>query len=189
MLSLAADLEATRSRLTEPKPRRQWSDDEILAALRRWAALHAGLAPSRAEWTSNPDWPSAETVNARFLPRAVEAGARREVRTPCDCPPVVLRCGEPLYTEPYVSEARVDMGCPEGFCTGHEEPLHGPDSSRHWAWEGLSGWQFAIELAGLEVRRTAATASERSRFGRNRQMVTGDGLSDRLPGSVKHFDI
>lgn len=53
------------------------------------------------------------------------------------------------------------------------------------------GW---LDRHGIE-RRTrseanrlaAVTKSEMKRFGRNRQMVTGDGHADYLPGTVKHF--
>jgi hypothetical protein len=48
-----------------------------------------------------------------------------------------------------------------------------------------------IRLAGFDPRphgvTLTATRSERDRYARNRQMVTGKGLADNLPGTVKHF--
>jgi hypothetical protein len=58
----------------------------------------------------------------------------------------------------------------------------------HWA--GFSGWEYALHLAGLSQRTggdQAASRSQKQRFGRNRQMVTGNGFSDSAPGAVKHL--
>ena len=100
----------------------------VIDALKRWAASHGGLAPTKRDWSRERDpdrhWPRSESVSERFAIEAEEAG---------------VRCFE-----------------------------------RHnGQWHGTSGWQYALQLAGLEVRTggdSHATAAQT--LGRNRQMVT-----------------
>ncbi len=43
--------------------------------------------------------------------------------------------------------------------------------------------------SNAEAQKMAAvTKGQRRYFGRNRQMVTGDGFADHLPGTVKHYE-
>lgn len=56
-------------------------------------------------------------------------------------------------------------------------------------WTGESDWAYALAAAGLAVRTSGdhqATRSRRHEHGRNRQMVTGRGFDERIPGSIKH---
>jgi hypothetical protein len=50
-------------------------------------------------------------------------------------------------------------------------------------------WTDVCRFAGLSPNTTGAPSLEKRKvnIGRNRQMVTGHGLDDRLPGTVKHF--
>lgn len=50
-------------------------------------------------------------------------------------------------------------------------------------------WSNALQAAGLAVRQPMPTTASPAgaKPGSNRQMVTGLGLDDRLPGTVKHF--
>lgn len=47
--------------------RPNWSETEILGAIRRWAARNGGVAPTSLDWhRSGPDHPSAVTVSRRI---------------------------------------------------------------------------------------------------------------------------
>lgn len=151
--------------------RRQW----MLDALSRWAELHDGLAPARADWSQSRDpgrkWPRADQVAAFFEAEAEERGERRFVPERCDgCS---CRSGRHYRNE----EGReICDGCFDcrGCCP------HGDAGE----WVGPSGWQYALQLAQLEVRTGGdhhATAAQT--LGRNRQMVTG-GVADQFP---QHF--
>jgi len=62
-------------------------------------------------------------------------------------------------------------------------PEHGCHHGDNGYWAGTSGWQYALELAGLSPRGPrdhTATASGVAAHGRNRQMVTG-GAADQYP--------
>jgi hypothetical protein len=151
--------------------KRQW----MLDALARWAGLHDGLAPAHADWSAarDPDrrWPRADRVIELFEAEARQLGLRRfvpERRENCRC-----RSGR-HYNNGQGSE----------FCDGcfdcRGECPHGQNGE----WAGPSGWQYALQLAGLEVRTGGdqhATAAQA--LGRNRQMVTG-GAADQFP---QHF--
>ena len=60
------------------------------------------------------------------------------------------------------------------------------------AQKHFGSWKGAVKAAGLEPRPRSApgrrgTPSGKQHMGKNRQTVTGDGLDDRLPGTIKHF--
>lgn len=150
---------------------RQWMLDE----LSRWAAMHSGRAPARADWSSqcDPDreWPRATRVAAYFETEARNAGLRYFVAERCD----PCQCGTDRH---YINDTgeMVCMGCFD--CRG--ECPHG--DMGHWA--GPSGWAYALQLAALELRTGGdhhATAAQQ--LGRNRKMVTG-GAADQHP---QHF--
>jgi hypothetical protein len=149
--------------------------EDMLDALRRWAQLHDSKAPSRADWSPARDperhWPRSDRVAALFEAEACERGIRYFHHTRCpDC-----KCGPNRHW-------RIDGG--QEFCEGcfdcDGECPHGQQGD----WVGPSGWQYALQLAGLQVRTGGdhhATAAQH--LGRNRQIVTG-GADDVHP---QHF--
>ena len=150
-----------------PDPRRV-----VIDALKRWAASHGGLAPTRGDWSHERDpdhhWPRSRSVSQRFVVEAEEAGARWFGHNQCEnCTCVTDR----RYIDRTGREACT--GCWE--CQGRCPCGYGGQ------WHGPSGWQYALQLAGLDVRTAAdsrATAAET--LGRNRQMVTA-GAADAHP--------
>jgi len=144
----------------------------VIDALTRWAASHGGLAPTKRDWSRERDpdrhWPRSESVSERFAIEAEEAGIRWFEPEQCEnCTCITER----RYIDHRAQE--LCMGCWEckGSCPhGHNGQWHGP-----------SGWQYALQLAGLEVRTggdSHATAAQT--LGRNRQMVTA-GAADAHP--------
>ena len=150
--------------------------DRILDALGRWAGTHDGVAPSRADWSRDRDpdrlLPRSDRVNKLFEDEAKRRGVRRYVYpsgrcSGCDC-----------QTHEHFTSESGDVLCMGCF------DCHGRCPRAHGEWVGPTGWQFALQLAGLEVRTGGdhhATASKK--LGRNRQMVTG-GVADQHP---QHF--
>lgn len=122
---------------------RQW----MLDALDRWAQLHGGLAPRQLDWSKSRDpdreWPRFDRVAELFLAEALDEGIRRFVPTRCaaDC-----LCS----TGQHYSNADGDVICDGCFdCLGQCPRGHSGD------WLGPSGWRYALEVAGLEIRKAA----------------------------------
>ena len=121
---------------------RQWMLDE----LRRWASLHGGRAPRQKDWSkeNDPDraWPRWDGVANFFEREARSNGIRYWVDERCapDCP-----CSSDRHYKNVAGEVFCD-GCFD--CLGHCP--HGDNG--HWI--GPSGWQYALQLAGLDVRRS-----------------------------------
>ena len=133
----ADDLDRERARQARERQQRwkgRYRADLLLAALRDWADAH-GRPPSRTDWSAARDphnrWPRATRVSSVFERVAVEDGRRRLVQIRCvDCHCigyVPARDGMLPFTE--------ERGCP-----------HGPRGR----WKGVGGWEYALELAGLE---------------------------------------
>jgi hypothetical protein len=119
---------------------RQWMLDELA----RWASLHGGQAPRQADWSkaNDPDrqWPRWDKVKELFEAEALDKGVRYFVDERCapDC-----ACSHGRH----YSNGEGDSFCDGCFdCRGHCP--HGPVGQ----WVGPSGWQYALELAGLEGR-------------------------------------
>jgi hypothetical protein len=116
---------------------RQWLLDELA----RWASLHAGRAPRQADWSKASDphneWPRADRVKEFFEREARERGIRyfehRRCSENCAC----------STGQHYTNSEGVTIcdGCFD--CKGHCP--HGTEGD----WVGPSGWQYALELAGL----------------------------------------
>lgn len=119
----------------------QW----ILDELKHWALLHGGLAPRQRDWSKERDpegrWPRAQRVVEVFLAEACEAGLRYWVDERCApncCPP----------SERHYANSDGEVFCDGCFeCKGGRCP-HGDVG--HWV--GPSGWRYALQLAGLDVR-------------------------------------
>jgi len=172
--SFTEDLAAARAREQAREQRRQqqrwkghYSREAILDALRRWAAHH-DKAPSRRDWSPAADpehiWPRADKVAEVFGPLAQADGRRWFVHERCD----------PCACWDY---------SPERDGMRPFTPEHGCHHGDNGYWAGTSGWQYALELAGLSPRGPrdhTATASGVAAHGRNRQMVTG-GAADQYP--------
>ena len=144
----------------------------MLDELRRWADTHGGVAPSRADWSAARDpgraWPRSERVATLFQREAVLDGVRKPIYARCD----ICQCREGRH---YTNDAGHSMwiGCFD--CRG-ECPHGGPDG-----YSGPTGWQYALQLAGLDVRTGGDHhATSAQKLGRNRQMVTG-GVADQHP--------
>lgn len=142
------------------------SRDGILDALRVWAQLHDGKAPSRADWSRSRDperrWPRSDRVNEIFEKEARRQGVRALQPTRC----TGCTCGASRHWRRENDGEVLCEGCFD--CDG--ECPHGHQGERI----GPSGWQYALQLAGLQVRTGGdyqATAAQQ--LGRNRQMVTG----------------
>jgi len=151
--------------------------EHILDALRRWADQHDGRAPSRADWsqTRDPDreWPRATKVAELFEREAGAAGVR--YRRPRRCEGCSCTSG---------THWRNDTG--DTFCDGCFDCLGRCPRGDEGELVGPSGWQYALQLAGLEPRTGGdlhATAAQR--LGRNRQVVTG-GVADVHPQRFGH---
>jgi hypothetical protein len=119
---------------------RQWMLDE----LRRWASLHGGQAPRQKEWSKENDpkrgWPRWDRVAELFEGEALDNGVRYWVDERCalDC-----ACSAGRHYTNSTGEVFCD-GCFD--CRGHCP--HG--NVGHWV--GPSGWRYALQLAGLDVR-------------------------------------
>jgi hypothetical protein len=152
--------------------KRQWMLDELA----RWASLHDGLAPARADWSAARDpnrrWPGADGVAELFEAEAKALGLRRFVTERCDN----CRCR---------SGRHYSNGQGSEFCNGCFDCLGQCPHGDNGEWVGPSGWQYALQLAGFTVRtggdQHATTAQS---LGRNRQMVTG-GAVDQFPQYFK----
>jgi hypothetical protein len=122
---------------------RQWMLDELA----RWAALHGGLAPRQIDWSKAPDperqWPRWDRVAALFEAEALDKGVRYLVSARCaaDC-----SCS----TGRHFSNGDGDM-----FCDGCFDCLGRCPHGDSVEWVGPSGWRYALQVAGLEVRRAA----------------------------------
>jgi hypothetical protein len=116
---------------------RVWLIDE----LNRWASLHRGRPPRQKDWTERADpereWPRWVKVAAFFEAEALEKGVRYFVHEPERCAP---DCA--CSTNRHVRRDEGGFHCIGCFdCLGHC-PYGG-----HWV--GPSGWQYALECAGL----------------------------------------
>lgn len=196
LLSFSEDLAIARAaaaRLRARTVRDRWrnaSTESMIEALRRWSDLHGGQAPRRRDLTvkADPDhrFPRTDKVSKAFEALAHEDGARSVVRC-SGC----AHCGERRC--PRCGQIRFAT---EGgdFCSNCGASLEDVAWKR-WGGhcdrdviEGMSGWEYALHLAGLSLRTGGdghATAAQKDRLGRNRQMVTG--LGQALPGSVRHI--
>jgi hypothetical protein len=105
---------------------RQWLLDE----LKRWGETHDGRTPHQPDWTERRDperqWPRAHRVIRLFEAEAKEKGVRYFVQEPCDCQGACRYCRDLEFCD-----------C-AGPC-GH---------GKHGGWAGISGWAYALELAG-----------------------------------------
>ena len=122
---------------------RQWMLDELA----RWAAVHGGLAPRQADWSKADDpereWPRWDRVAELFEAEALDKGVRyfESVRCAADCSCSVGQ---------HYANGEGDVFCDGCFdCLGHCP--HGTQGE----WVGPSGWRYALQVAGLEVRRPA----------------------------------
>jgi hypothetical protein len=150
-----------------PDPRRR-----VIYTIQRWAASNGGLAPTKRDWSRarDPDhhWPRAATVSQMFVLEAIEAGVRwfePERCKKCTC----------------VTDRRYIDHTGQEACTGCWECQGRCPRGRKGQWHGPSGWQYALQLAGLDVRTAAdSQATAAQTLGRNRQMVTA-GAADIHP--------
>lgn len=154
-----------------PENTRQWMLDE----LRRWAATHDGAAPSRADWSKSRDpdrhWPRSTRVAELFEGEAMDTGQRWFTKERCEN----CECATGRH---YRNEHGAE------FCEGCFDCLGECPHGDNGEWHGPSGWRYALQLAGLEVRTGADMRATPARtLGRNRQMVTG-GAADQRP---QHF--
>ncbi len=160
--------------VTDAKPTRE----RILAALKQWADTHDGLAPSRADWSKGRDperrWPRSDRVAEVFEAEAREAGVRYYAFERCDR----CTCEDGANHWHRDDEQIFCDGCFD--CRG--QCPHGDVGE----WRGPSGWQYALQLAGLAVRTGGDLHATAARtLGRNRQMVTG-GVADIRPQVFEH---
>jgi hypothetical protein len=117
---------------------RQW----MLEALNRWTRQHR-RPPRQRDWSKaqDPDrgWPRWNRVAELFEAEAIEKGLRyfRSERCAGNCPCSFGR---------HYSNGLGDDFCDGCFdCLGHCP--HGPTGE----WIGPSGWQYALQVAGLEL--------------------------------------
>lgn len=143
----------------------------MLAALREWADNHGGQAPRRSDLTPQRvgnAYPTTAQVDALFAPLAIEAGLRTHHPCPNGLNP----------TQP----ASSDCPCLRGACTWYRQTdgtlKHLEPACRGSYVTGISGWRYALGLAGLDVRHAAdgLATNAAEPVGRNRQMVTGGDL-------------
>jgi hypothetical protein len=178
-----------------------YTRDRIVQAFREWAKHHDGKAPSKADWSvvRDPDgfWPRAasDSFLKTIKALAVEDGVSLERTSPCRENPKELarRAWHEATCATRLADGRleattpihgssvevVERWVPSDFEVGPdpgpycEECFHGSGCQL----PAMSPWQYAVEVLGGLWLRTGgdfhATRSERSRFGRNRQMVTG----------------
>ena len=144
------DLQIERWRRLSDDEKEDFAEQFYLAELRRYADSHDGLAPTIAEWgrAADPDG---------LWPRSS----------------AVIALFERLARERGVGDLVPDpTPCPDPGC-GRTIGDHGQVYR-----VGATGWQYAIALAGLEVRRgtDGLAMNAGPRPDRNRQMVTGGDL-------------
>lgn len=119
---------------------REWMLDE----LRRWASINDGQAPRQKDWSKERDpersWPRWDRVAEVFHGEAIAAGVRYWVDERCapDCACSANR----HYTN--------DAG--EVFCDGCFDCRGSCPHGNVGHWVGPSGWSYALQLAGLDVR-------------------------------------
>lgn len=194
-IPLRSAAEASRHRHSQSRTDRR---DLILAALRDMAD-HSGRPPSTTEWEAGRplDRPSEKTVRAIFgsWNAAIEA-AGLEPR-----PPGGMH--EDARSEQKALSRKILIAALRDWAEAHENesptlaewdfsrPVGAP--SERVARKLFGSWNAALEAAGLAPRpsgqrkRSGQATSSGKTPGRNRQMVTGAGLDDRRPGTVKHF--
>lgn len=178
-----------------------YTREGIAQAFRDWALNHDGMAPSKADWSiaRDPDglWPRpASDGFLKAIRRfAAEDGISVQTSAPClqdarqherrawhdACHAIRLADGRLEAQHPVLGSnielvqrwvpSDAELGPDPGpYC---QECFHGSGCKP----PDMSPWQYAVEvLGGLRIRTGGdhhATRSERSRFGRNRQMVTG----------------
>lgn len=122
---------------------RQWMLDE----LRRWASLHGGRAPRQRDWSKSNDpdrnWPRWDRVAELFEVEALNEGVRYFVDERC-APNCACSTGR------HYSNDEGDVFCDGCFdCLGHCPCGTVGD------WVGPSGWRYALQLAGFDVRSGA----------------------------------
>jgi hypothetical protein len=119
---------------------RQWMLDELA----RWAALHGGRAPRQADWskTNDPDrrWPRWDKVAELFEAEASQKRIRYFIDERCanDC-----ACSHGRH---------YSNGEGHSFCDGCFDCLGHCPHGTTGRWVGPSGWRYALQLAGLDVR-------------------------------------
>lgn len=168
-----------------------WTRHLVVAAIQRWAAEHDGLPPRVSDWTPAGDprslWPRSSRVKEMFAPMAEASGMRHWVPGTGSCP---CWCHQPNYGYMEI-HASDDLGRtwsrpaePGELDCACASRCAGEGTGGYWA--GLSGWEYAVYLAGHEPRRGNdhhATRSMKNAFGRNRQIVTGGA---HAPPNVVH---
>lgn len=174
---------------------------QIEQAFREWAKRHDGEAPSKADWSIVRDpeglWPRAasDSFLKAIKALAVEDGVSLERTSPCRENPEeqARRAWRAAQHATRLADGRLEATInthgssvelaerwvPSDFEVGLDpgpyckECFHGSGCRGPEMWP----WQYAVEvIGGLSLRSGGdfhATRSERSRFGRNRQMVTG----------------
>jgi hypothetical protein len=193
--------ESDASRRNRWKP---YTRETIALAFKKWSRLNDGRAPSKADWSAERDpdsqWPrpESETFRKALEKTATEDGISLSTTAPHRNDPEHEARAE-WHTANYQYERAQTEGndavtlgnwgrfrylAPDGedpgpYCLDcfHGSGCKPPD---------MSLWQYAVEVIGdLRMRIGSdfhATRSERDRFGRNRQMVTG-GAADVHPRS------
>lgn len=171
----------------------------LLVALKEWAAAHDGFAPTITEWESSRqlDDPSEKSARAWFgswgaaieaaglPPRRPGIASGRFVGRRDDWNRTALLQGLRAWAAEHDGES------PTLAEWDASRPSWAP--SERTARRMFGGWNKALEAAGLPLRpagvakRPGHATPGTPKPGRNRQMVTGQGLDDRLPGTVKHF--
>lgn len=190
------DAPALARRDLQSKDRRE----RFVIAVREWSASHDGRVPTQAEWDSTRP-PGVQTHKAgRDLFGSWSAALEAAGLSP----------RKPGYQDERTratqrGEVRAEMiQALKAWAAEHEgesptltewdfeRPLSAP--SDRVARKVFGSWNAALKAAGLPVRpsgqhkRHGHAMSAGTKPGRNRQMVTGKGLDDRLPGTVKHFE-
>ncbi len=121
---------------------RQWMLDELA----RWAALHGG-APRQIDWSKahDPDrhWPRWDRVAELFEAEALAKGLRYFVPARCatDC-----SCSTGRH---------YSNGEGGTFCDGCFDCLGRCPHGDSGEWVGPSGWRYALQVAGFEIRSGA----------------------------------
>lgn len=160
-------------------PTARWDGDKIVVAIQEWARLHRALPPRVIDWRN---WRETEEESGNTtLPSAADADLHNLSR-------------EPFYRR----RQWTWTGCMGSCCRpralevlllSHDTPLSKTPTPSQ-VTKVFGSWSKALRAAGFEPRSRATTEARAAgpRPGRNRQMVTGDGFGDHLPGSVKHFN-
>lgn len=185
-----------------------YTPESIGEAIREWARLHGGKAPSKADWSHSRDperrWPRPDGGSFRAVVErlAKKDGITLKSTAPCrDKPEEVARLrwheaqhaiktadGRLEHTVGILGSSQeiVERWDPSDVEVG---PDPGPYCQECFHGSGcrpadMTPWQYAVEMIGGLPLRTGgdfhATRSERDRYGRNRQMVTA-GAADVYP--------